>query len=441
MFKKYRLVHASALLAGAVAIAGVSAISASAAANPLTLGRANNFAVVAGGGITNSGQSTLNGDLGLSPVISYLDTGLLTTNGKYHFGDAAAIAAQTDASGAFGQAMLETPSVTVAPELSGQTLVAGIYSNPAGLSINGTVNLDAQNNPNALFILQTPAGLTTGAASHVNLVNGAQACNVFWQVGSAATLGATSDFKGNLLSRGNVVSGAGTTVAGRVFTTQGSVALNSTTISVPGCKIAPPAPVINNLGKGGGSYDTASGTAGFNFQIGGTDIGNGNFGNVGGHITWSIPKGWKFDGSATGYTYINEISTITGTGTLSYFATASTPAPTLGSGGLQGFPSYPGNGKRGRAGGSNNGDGDKDRDDTGTGIGQFGQGLGGGLTQSTGQWINATSGTVTFTAKFTRTLNQNGTAGRVNSFAIGFTGTPNTGVPALPALGALAPVK
>ena len=439
MFKKFRLAQTSGLLIGAVALAGVTAISASASVNPLSLGKANNFAVVAGGGITNAGQSTLNGDLGLSPVISYLDTGLLTTNGKYHFGDQAAVSAQTDATAAYGQALLETPSVTVAPELSGQTLVSGIYSNPTGLSINGTINLDAQNNPNALFVLQTPASLTTGAASHVNLVNGAQACNVFWQVGSASTLGANSDFKGNLLGRGNFISGAGSVIAGRVIISQGTIALNTTTISIPPCKIAPPAPVINNLGKGGGSYDTTSGTAGFNFQVGAADLGNGTFTNVGGHITWSIPKGWKFDGNATGYTYVNGISTITGTGTLSYYSTAVTPS-TTGAGlgiGFKGFPSYTGNGKNGNRVGKGN-DHDNDGDDAKVTIGQ---GLGGGLNVVAGKWVSASATAVTFTAKFTRALNQNGNAGRVNSFAIGFAGTPSAGLPALPTLGALLPVK
>src|ERR1700693_2734536 len=168
------------ITAGALAIAGISVAGSTAAVTPISLDSLNHFGLVVGGDLTNTGQSTINGDLALSPVISYVDTGLLTVKGAYHFGDAAAVAAQASVATAYGLASIETPTVVVASELAGQTLLPGVYTNVAGLSVNGTVNLDAQHNPGAIFVLQPPLALTTGAASHINLVNGAQACNVFW---------------------------------------------------------------------------------------------------------------------------------------------------------------------------------------------------------------------------------------------------------------------
>jgi len=248
IFKRLAVVVASAL-----AIVGLSAATGNAAVVPISIAKANNFGLIVGGGLTNTGQSMISGDLALTPVISYTDTGLLTLQGAYHFGDAAAIAAQADAATAYSLASTENPSVVVVSELAGQTLLPGIYTNVAGISVNGTVNLDAQNNPNAIFVLQTPLALTTGPASHVNLLNGAQACNIFWQVGTTSTLGAGSDFKGNILGKGNFVSAAGSIILGRVLITQGSASLNATQITRPKCNSVEPTPTVN-LGEGGGSY-------------------------------------------------------------------------------------------------------------------------------------------------------------------------------------------
>ena len=372
------------LTASALVVAGLTAASSSAAVVPVSLAKANSFAVVVGGGIANVGQSTIVGDLALTPVINYSDTGLLTLKGDYHFGDAAALNAQAAVTAAYNVAASETPSVTAASELAGQTLLPGIYSNAVGLSINGSLNLDAQNNPNALFIIQTPLALLTGAASHVNLLNGAQACNVFWQVGTTSTLGAGSDFKGNLLGKGNFVSNAGSVVLGRVLIGTGSVSLNATSISRPQCKDID-VKSAGNLLNGGGSYVSQYGNTSFNFDLKGSDLGNGTFTNVDGKVTWTTAKGWMFKGTPTAYSYTNGVGTITGTGNLTYF-------------------SSPKKGKDGR-------------------------------------WVSATTGAANFTIKYTRVTNANGTLGKVNTFAIGFTGTVIAGVPQLPALGALVQVK
>lgn len=365
-------------------VAGLSATSSSAAVVPITLGKAGDFSLIVGGGLINSGQSSLSGDLALTPVISYSDSGLLTVKGDYHFGDSKALDAQRDATAAYNVALNETPAVTVGSEFAGLTLSPGIYSNAAGISVNGVLSVDAQNNPNALFIFQTPAALTTGAASKINLMNGAQACNIFWQVGTTSTLGASSDFKGNLLSRGAFVSSAGSTVTGRVLVTQGSATLNSTQIIKPECKVVKPVPT-NNFGTGGGSYNSQYGKASYNFVVRGVESSTGVFTNITGKAGWSVSKAWNFSGTPTAYTYLSGVGTITGTGSLQYYARAKQ-------------------------------DGDK-------------------------RWLAASSSPVTFTIKYTRVTNGDGSLGRVSTFAIGFTGTPVSGVPSLPALGALVQVK
>ena len=398
---------------GALAIAGISVAGSSAAVTPISLDSANSFALVVGGGLTNTGLSTISGDVGLSPVISYTDTGILTLKGAFHFSDTATVTAQSSIGTAYGLAVSENPSVVIASELAGQTLLPGIYTNVAGISVNGTVNLDAQNNPNAIFVLQTPLALTTGAASHINLVNGAQACNVFWQVGTTSSLGAGSDFKGNLLGKGNFSSAAGSVVQGRVLIMQGSASLNSTQISRPNCKEATPS-FTNNLGAGGGTYLSQFGNANFNFNVKGTDLGNATLTNVSGHVSWNVAKSWKFTGVPATYLYSNGAGTITGTGTLTYFATQ-----------VKGKDSSTQKEGKGNHGKGNHGKG---------GQGNSGQG-------NSGRWLSATAGVANFTINYTRAINPDGTIGKVDTFAIGFTGTASAGSPQLPALGALVQVK
>lgn len=205
------------------------------AATAISLGQASNFAVLAGGGISNTGATTIQGDIGLYPTVNYSDSGTVVLSGLYHFGNATAIGAKTDLATAYASAVAAAPSSVFTADLGGQTLVPGVYSNPTGLGVTGTLTLDAQGNPNAIFILQTPASLNTAASSQINIVNGGQACNVFWQVGTTTTLGANSDFKGTILTNLNFTSGASAKVLGRILSLGGSVALNANSIIKPSC--------------------------------------------------------------------------------------------------------------------------------------------------------------------------------------------------------------
>jgi hypothetical protein len=206
------------------------AISPSQAASPLELGAADHFAIF-GNGFSNTGASSVTGDLGISPVLSFSDSGTLNLTGDYHFGDAAAIKAKSAIVTAFAAISSTASTANVTADLGSQTLVPGVYKAITGLSLNGTLTLDAQNNPNSVFIFQTPGTLSTAANSHINFINGGNTRNLFWQVGSTATLGSTSDFKGTILAGSNIVAATGATISGRLFSTGGSVALNANTVS------------------------------------------------------------------------------------------------------------------------------------------------------------------------------------------------------------------
>ncbi|HLD54615.1 MAG TPA: ice-binding family protein [Sediminibacterium sp.] len=209
------------------------------AATVVNLGSADSFAVLAASTITNTGASTINGNLGLSPGTSVTGFPPGIMNGVQNIANANAISAQTDLIAAYGSAG-QTPASTVSAELGGTVKNAGVYvSNDGSFGITGTLTLDAQGDPNAIFIFKSATTLTTAGLSVVNLLNGAQACNVFWQVGSSATLGINSNFKGNILALTSATLTTGATVDGRVLVRNGAVTLDSNTITKATCMVTP----------------------------------------------------------------------------------------------------------------------------------------------------------------------------------------------------------
>ncbi|MBM0279102.1 DUF3494 domain-containing protein, partial [Micromonospora sp. STR1s_6] len=233
-------------MAGAVAattvLVGVVGTPAWAQA-PVPLGVAETYGVLAGQAVTDVpppvGPSVINGDLGVWPGTSV--TGAPVVNGDTHVGDTEAMQAQADLTTAYNFAAAE-PTTSTVSELGGQTLVAGVYTSPATMSLTGTVTLDGQNDPNSVFIFQAGSDLITAVDSRVSLVNGAQACNVFWQVSSSATLNTRTVFVGSILALQSATLGEGATVAGRVLARNGAVTLIHNTITRPFCaaSIAPP---------------------------------------------------------------------------------------------------------------------------------------------------------------------------------------------------------
>jgi hypothetical protein len=161
-------------------------------------------------------------------------------NGTIHSADAAAAAAQAALTAAYNDAAGRTPFTPIPADIGGLTLGPGVYRAPVSLGITGTVTLDGGGDPNAVFIFQIPSTLTTASASVVRLINGAQACNVFWQVGSSATLGTGSTFAGNILALTSITVTTGTTIAGRALARGGAVTLDTNAITRPDqCLVGP----------------------------------------------------------------------------------------------------------------------------------------------------------------------------------------------------------
>lgn len=205
-----------------------------------SLGTAGSFAVLGGQTVTNTGPTILNGDLGVFPgsAITGFPPGIVT--GAIHAADAVAQSAQADTTTAYnnlaGQAC--TTTFGVPTDLAGMTLVPGVYCFASSASLSGTLTLDGQGDPNAVFIFKTGSTLITGSNASVVLVNGVQACNVFWQVGSSATIGTGTTFAGNILALTSITLTTNATLAGRALAQNGSVTLDSNIVTPTVCVAA-----------------------------------------------------------------------------------------------------------------------------------------------------------------------------------------------------------
>lgn len=227
-----------------VAILALIIPAISNAAQPqVNLGSTSNFAVLAGSGITNTGPTTVSGtaggDLGSDPTPAFTGDTLVTTTGtKYTAPSPVVTAAKTALITAYDDAAGRTPASTVSADLGGQTLVSGVYNSAAAMALTGTLILDGQNNPDAVFVFQAGSTLTTAGSSVVSLINGAQACHVFWQVGSSATFGTSSDFTGHVLALTSITATTGATFKGQLLARNGAVTLDSNTIVNDACTAA-----------------------------------------------------------------------------------------------------------------------------------------------------------------------------------------------------------
>jgi hypothetical protein len=201
------------------------------------LGSDATFAVLAASTVTNAGPTLITGDLGVSPgsAVTGFGPGAGTvTGGSIHAGDPTAAQAQADLTIAFNNAAGRANPGAVPADIGGLVIAPGVWKAPVSLAITGNVTLDGQNDPNSVFIFQMASTLTTSVGSTVTLINGANACNVFWEVGSSATLNTGSVFNGTILAQASISLGTGVTVNGRVLARTGAVSLLSDTVTKTG---------------------------------------------------------------------------------------------------------------------------------------------------------------------------------------------------------------
>jgi len=226
------------------------------AAQPtVNLGTTSGFAVLAGSGITNTGATTINGsvggDIGLAPGSAFTGrddaTGKVTMTGAVHIADPTAVKAKDDLVTAFDDAAGRTPVTIIATELGGANLKPGVYASDSGtFEITGTLTLDAQGDPDGVFIFLTRTTLVTAGASNVNLIGSARFCRTFWKVGSSATLGTNSHFVGHIFALESITATTGATVQGQLLARNGAVTLHANTITNGICN-----PILNTPSETG----------------------------------------------------------------------------------------------------------------------------------------------------------------------------------------------
>jgi len=200
---------------------------------PVNLGTAGAYIVLAGSTITSTGPTTLCGDLGLFPgsAVTGSPTIILACGGVSHINDGSASTAQDDLTTAYLDAKGRTGAVTLSASsydyVSGSTVTPGVYYTGSTLDISGSVTLDGQGDPNAVFIFQVGSALNVDGSSSIILIGGANAANVYWQVTSSATINTGASFKGTILALFDINILTGATLEGRALARNGQVTLDS----------------------------------------------------------------------------------------------------------------------------------------------------------------------------------------------------------------------
>ncbi len=242
-----KTLRAGALLLGSLSTL-IFASSALGAPATVGLGTAASFSVLGGSTVTNTGPTTMFGDLGLSPGSSV--TGAPHVLGATHVDDAVAIGAKNALTTGYNDAASRPSNGSAGTDLAGRTFSPGVYTASSSLLLSsGAVTLDAQGDPNAVFIFQIGSTLKTGSNTAVRVINGAQACNVFWQVASSATLGTGTVFVGTIMAGASITATTAATIHGRLLAQTAAVTLDTNTITNSNC-------ASSASGSGGGTETT-----------------------------------------------------------------------------------------------------------------------------------------------------------------------------------------
>ena len=210
----------------------------------VNLGTTSGFAVLAGSTITNTGTTTINGsaggNVGLFPGTAFTGQASVFVSGAVYLADTVASVAMDDLVTAYNDADGRLPVTRIPTELGETTLTPGTYDSADGtFQITGTLTLDAQGDPDGVFVFKTASTLITASGSNVNLINSARFCRTFWKVGSSATLGSNSHFVGHIFALTSITANTGATVQGQLLARNGAVTLDNNTITNGICEIIP----------------------------------------------------------------------------------------------------------------------------------------------------------------------------------------------------------
>jgi hypothetical protein len=269
------LLHSGRVRLGVASVATLGLLvalpgNAQAAAVPVPLGTADTFVVLAGAGITNTGPTRLNGDLGTYPTKTITVTGKMTVTGTNHASDGVTQKAKTDLVTAYNTTAGEGPTSPITGDLNGRTLKPGVYNSATsmGLRTGGTLTLDAAGDPDAVFVFQAGSTLKAESGSKILLRNGARSCNVFWQVGSSTTIGTNASFVGTVMSMQSITLKTGANVVGRALARNGAVTLDRNTITRPTSCTASAGSQVTKVPSGAVSTGDGSTSGGGNSSLG-----------------------------------------------------------------------------------------------------------------------------------------------------------------------------
>jgi hypothetical protein len=289
--RRLRVPVAFVLLA-ATALFGASFLSSANAADPdIQLGTAASFSVLAGSGITNTGATTVEGNIGSYETPSVTGVADITfITGSNHAGDGVTQQAKSDLLTAYNTAAGAGPPTAIPAELTRiEPYLPGVYHASSSMLLTGAMTLDGGGRSDGVFVFQAPSSLTTATNSSVLFVNGAQPCNVYWQVGSSATFGTGTSFVGNVLALTSITANTNAVFEGRLLANNGAVTLDTNTISAPGCDV-----------ESGGGTDTDAGTDVAGTAAAGTDSGTDVSGTDSGTDVTGTDSGTDVTGTDSG---------------------------------------------------------------------------------------------------------------------------------------------